>query len=159
MREWWGLMQQMQQRLLVLEEQVKLNSRTSSKPPSSDGPGQRSRSTKPKSGRKVGAQPGHKGSFRALLPSDQVDQQVLCRPEPHCVLCHGEVVVDGDKAMRHQVFDLPPMTPQVTEYVRLRGFCSGCATSTTARCPQACPAANSDRALWRWWVRCRVSFT
>ena len=38
-RESWDLMQEMRQRLQVLEEQVKLNSRTSSKPPSSDGPG------------------------------------------------------------------------------------------------------------------------
>ena len=114
-RESWGLMQEMRQRLQVLEEQVKLNSRTSSKPPSSDGPGGGSRPSKPKSGRKVGAQPGHKGSFRAMLPSDQVGQQVLCRPEPQCALCKSEVVVDEDKAIRHQVFDLPPITPEVTE--------------------------------------------
>jgi transposase len=128
MREWWVLMQEMRARLLVLEEQVKLNSRTSSKPPSSDGPGSGSRSAKPKSGRKVGAQPGHKGSFRATLASDQVDQQVVCQPEPRCTRCQGDVVVssDGDKAIRHQVFDLPPITPQVTEYLRLRGVCSGC---------------------------------
>ncbi len=96
MREWWVLMQEMRARLLVLEEQVKLNSRTSSKPPSSDGPGRGSRSSKSKSGRKVGAQPGHKGSFRAMVPSDQVDQQVVCRPQPQCALCHGDVVVHED---------------------------------------------------------------
>ena len=84
-------MQEMRQRLQVLEEQVKLNSRTSSKPPSSDSPGGRgSRPAKPKSGRKVGAQPGHKGSFRAMLPSDQVDQQVLCRPEPQCACARAK---------------------------------------------------------------------
>ena len=111
-REWWVLMQEMRARLLVLEEQVKLNSRTSSKPPSSDGPGLGSRSVKPKSGRKVGAQPGHKGSFRAMLPSDQVDQQVVCRPEPRCTQCQGDVIAHEDeaKAIRHQVFDLPPIT-------------------------------------------------
>jgi hypothetical protein len=97
MREWWVLMQEMRARLLVLEEQVKLNSRTSSKPPSSDGPGLGSRSVKPKSGRKVGAQPGHKGSFRAMLPSDQVDQQVVCQPEPRCTQCQGDVVVSGEE--------------------------------------------------------------
>ena len=75
MREWWVLMQEMRARLLVLEEQVKLNSRTSSKPPSSDGPGRGSRSSKSKSARKVGAQLGHKGSFRAMVPSDQVEKK------------------------------------------------------------------------------------
>ena len=45
-----------------------------------------------------------------MLPSDQVDQQVVCPPQPQCTLCHGDVIVDDDKAIRHQVFDLPPIT-------------------------------------------------
>lgn len=147
-RESWGLMQEMRQRLQVLEEQVKLNSRTSSKPPSSDGPGGGSRPSKPKSGRKVGAQPGHKGSFRAMLPSDQVDQQVLCRPEPQCTLCKSEVVVDEDKAIRHQVFDLPQITPEVTEYLRLRGVCSGCGHKHHGALPVGVPNGQlGPRAL------------
>ena len=148
-RESWDLMQEMRQRLQALEEQVKLNSRTSSKPPSSDGPGGRgSRPAKPKSGRKVGGQPGHKGSFRAMLPSDQVDQQVLCRPAPQCALCKGEVVVDEDKAIRHQVFDLPPITPVVTEYLRLRGVCSGCGHKHHAALPNGVPSGQlGPRAL------------
>ena len=74
-RELWSLLHEMRQRLLVLEIQVKLNSRTSSKPPSSDGPRRGSRAFKFKSGRKGGAQPEHKGSFRATVTSDQVEQQ------------------------------------------------------------------------------------
>ena len=143
-------MQEMRARLLVLEEQVKLNSRTSSKPPSSDGPGSGSRAVKPKSGRKPGAQPGHKGSFRAMLPSDQVDQQVVCQPEPRCTQCQGDVVVSGeeDKAIRHQVFDLPPITPQVTEYLRLRGVCSGCGRKHHGALPPGVPSGQlGPRAL------------
>jgi transposase len=150
MREWWVLMQEMRARLLVLEEQVKLNSRTSSKPPSSDGPGRGSRSSRSKSARKVGAQLGHKGSFRAMVPSDQVDQQVLCRPEPQCALCHGDVVAheNEDKAIRHQVFDLPPITPHVTEYLRLRGVCSGCGHKHHAALPTGVPSGQlGPRAL------------
>lgn len=148
MREWWVLMQQMRARLLVLEEQVKLDSRTSSKPPSSDGPACRLRSSKPKSARKVGAQPGHQGSYRPMVPSDQVDQQVLCLPEPQCALCQGDVAVHEDKAIRHQVFDLPPITPQVTEYLRLRGVCSGCGHKHHAALPTGVPSGQlGPRAL------------
>ena len=89
----------------------------------------------------MGAQPGHKGSFRAMLPSDQVDQQVLCRPEPQCALCKSEVVVDEDKAIRHQVFDLPRIDPVVTEYVRVRGICCGCGPHTGCR-------ARSTPGMW-----------
>lgn len=138
-RESWDLMQEMRQRLQVLEEQVKLNSRTSSKPPSCDGPGRASRPSKPKSARKVGAQPGHKGGHRAMLPSDEVDEQILCQPEPQCVLCQGEVVIDAEKAIRHQVFDLPPLKPQVTEYLRLRGVCRGCGKKHHAALPAGVP--------------------
>lgn len=148
-RESCGLLQEMRQRLLVLEELVKLNSRTSSKPPSSDGPaGRGSRAPKPKSARKVGAQPGHKGSFRAMLPSDQVDQQVVCQPEPQCARCHGDVMVDENKVIRHQVFELPPITPVVTEYLRLRGVCSGCGNKHHGPLPVGVPSGQlGPRAL------------
>lgn len=69
--------------------------------------------SKPNSGRSGGAQSGRKGSHRAMLPSDQVDQQVLCQPEPQCALCNEAVIVDKDKPIRHQVFDLPPVKPEV----------------------------------------------
>ena len=43
------------ERIAILEEQLKLNSRNSSKPPSSDGPGQRgNRARRPPSARKRG---------------------------------------------------------------------------------------------------------
>lgn len=143
-----AVIREMKQRLQVLEEQVKLNSRTSSKPPSSDGPGRGARPSKPKSGRSVGAQPGHKGSFRAMLPSDAVDQQVVCRPEPQCPQCSGEVVIDNDKAIQHQVFDLPPVKPVVTEYLRLRGVCSGCGHKHHGALPVGVPRGQlGPRAL------------
>ena len=63
-----------------LSEKLNQNSRNSHKPPSSDGPGQRkardksgSGKRKRKSGRKRGAQPGHKGNHRELIPAEQVN--------------------------------------------------------------------------------------
>ena len=60
-----------------LERQLagrKKNSTNSSKPPSSDGlaGNQRSRGRKHKSKRKPGAQPGHPGHHRALVPTAEV---------------------------------------------------------------------------------------
>jgi transposase len=64
-----------------LKKQLGRNSSNSNLPPSSDGPGAGSRGgipTKPrvKSGRKRGGQKGRRGSHRALLGSDQVDEFV-----------------------------------------------------------------------------------
>lgn len=72
------LIQQLMQRLSVLEERVNLNSRNSSKPPSSDGPGTPPRASRAPSGKRLGGQPGHKGSFRAMVPEQDVDHRVEC---------------------------------------------------------------------------------
>ena len=61
-----------QQQIAWLQERIKLDSTTSSKPPSSDGPASGSRAQRRASGRKRGAQKGHPGSFRALLSGDTV---------------------------------------------------------------------------------------
>ena len=60
------LIHQLMQRLGVLQERLHLNSRNSSKPPSSDGPETPPRAPRAKSGKRLGGQPGHKGSFRAM---------------------------------------------------------------------------------------------
>ena len=62
-----------EEQLALLQERVKLNSRNSSKPPSSDGPGQPNRAQRRASARKRGAQKGHTGTFRALMPEAEVD--------------------------------------------------------------------------------------
>src|SRR5262245_31145547 len=67
-------------RLRDLEAQVKQHSGNSSKPPSSDPPSAPPRPTRAPRGRPRGAQVGHLGQTRDLLPSDQVDQIIPCRP-------------------------------------------------------------------------------
>jgi hypothetical protein len=63
------------QRLDVLEERARLNSSNSSKPPSSDGPGTPPRTTKAQSGKRLGGQPGHKGSLSRFLARGQAHEQ------------------------------------------------------------------------------------
>jgi transposase len=142
------LIEQLLQRLNVLEERVNLNSRNSSKPPSSDGPGTPPRTPKAQSGKRLGGQPGHQGSFRAPLPEDKLTSKVLCPPPPQCTACGGAVSADGDKPIRHQVFELPKIEPIVTEYVRLRGVCSGCGQKHHGALPAGVPSGQlGPRAL------------
>ena len=138
---------QLMERLSVLEEKANLNSRNSSKPPSSDGPGTPPR-PRPKSGKRAGGQPGHPGSHREMLAEDQVNHRVECLPPEQCEGCNGTVEVDADKAMRHQVFDLPRIEPMVTEYVRLRGICRGCGRKHHGALPAGVPSGQlGPRAL------------
>ena len=63
---------QLLQQMALRQEWLKLDSRNSSKPPSSDGPAGGNRAQRRASMRKHGTQPGHKGSFRATLDDAQV---------------------------------------------------------------------------------------
>ena len=142
------LIHQLMQRLGVLQEQLHLNSRNSSKPPSSDGPETPPRAPRAKSGKRLGGQPGHKGSFRALVPESEVSQRIECAPPAQCDGCGCAVEPDGDKPMRHQVFELPEVKPIVSEYVRLRGICSGCGRKHHAALPAGVPSGQlGPRAL------------
>ena len=125
----------LQQRLAQVEEQLKLNSDTSSQPPSSDKPRhKREQKGKLPSGKKRGAQVGHKGRRREPLPPDQVDEFYIYKPDAcrHC----GEVLRGHDPTPRRwQVTEMPPLRPLVSEHQVHRLTCSGCGKSTAARLP------------------------
>lgn len=107
------------------------NSRSSSKPPSTDSIGERQqRSGPPKNSprRKAGGQPGHPGKHRELLPVDQVDELIPCYPSA-CVGCRQFAVCSthpvGAEPFRWQVTEIPPLKPTVTEY-QLYSLCGKC---------------------------------
>jgi len=138
---------QLQEQVGVLQERVKLDSTNSSKPPSSNGPGQGNRAQRRASQRKRGAQPGHKGSARAMLDEQQVDQIIDCKPGEVCE-CGAAVAMVGDEAQRHQVFDVPHVKAQVHEYRRYAGRCTGCGKAHRGALPAGVPSGQiGPRAL------------
>ena len=133
--------------LAVLHERLKLDSKNSSKPPSSDGPSSGNRAQRRASERKRGAQKGHKGSFRALVDEAQVDHIFDCKPVEVCD-CGAAVQVLAEEPVRHQVFDVPPVKPQVNEYRRYSGRCLGCGKAHRAALPAGVPSGQiGPRAL------------
>jgi transposase len=119
----WEEIQRLRARLKALEGQLKKDSRTSNKAPSSDGPTKpkRTRSRREASGRKPGGQPGHE--YHGLAPVDKADH--IERHEPsHCDTCQwdlsGQAGLDYES---RQVFDLPVLRLEVTEH---RSVCKGC---------------------------------
>jgi transposase len=128
-------------RIADLERQLALkqqNSTVTSKPPSSDGLAgrQRERGRRPKSRRRAGGQPGHRGHHRALVPVERVDAIVDLAPEAcrHCARrLHARQTI-GDPR-RHQVTELPSMAAHVTEYRCHRRECPDCGTITLAPLP------------------------
>ena len=132
--------------LALLQEKLKLNSRNSSKPPSSDGPGGPNRAARRASARKRGAQKGHPGAYRELLPEAEVDAVHECPPPDRCE-CGADVQVRG-KALRHQVFDVPEVKARVDEYRLYSGVCAGCAKVHQGVLPRGVPRGQmGPRAL------------
>ncbi len=119
--------------VVELKARLTMNSRNSSKPPSSDGyakPAPKSR--RQRSGKKPGKQPGDPG--RHLAQRDDPDATLTHRPE-HCGGCGGDVTnapVVG--TARRQVFDLPPVALFCTEHRAERRRCA-CGAETTATFP------------------------
>lgn len=116
-----------------LEKRLGKNSSNSSKPPSSDGL-KRAKSLRPKnSGRKPGGQPGHPGQTLHQSPSPDITVTVPLDQCPECGADLSGQPVEGEE--KRQVFDLPPIKMQVTEYRAQRKTCPHCGRSATAGFP------------------------
>jgi transposase len=99
----------------LLEERLNLNSKNSSKPPSTD---QKADHTPP---RKGGAIPGHPGHFRPLKAAHKIIEH-----KPHvCSRC-GSCNLRLGKPWIFQQTELPPIELLVTEYRCFRAVCRDC---------------------------------
>jgi transposase len=129
--------EQLEGRVEKLERELAKSSRNSSRPPSSDPPGKRPARGKDRSGLSQGAQPGHEGYGRELLPLCAVDELVEHWPE-RCECGHvfavGELRAVGEP-VRHQVEELPVISTQVIEHRCERVRCPGCGKQTRAMLP------------------------
>lgn len=135
-----------QKQIADLERQLALrkqNSTNSSKPPSSDGLAgeQRPRGRKHKSRRKPGGQPGHTGHHRRLIPTAEVSAIEVLLPR-QCGHCGGRLsqnprtMTTQGEPRRHQVTELPPMQPHITEYQLPHVVCDHCGKTTRAPLPE-----------------------
>jgi transposase len=125
------------ERIAQLERRVGRSSRNSSQPPSSDPPSMVPKRGKDRSGRKQGAQHGHEGKGRPLLPAWAIDEVVEHWPtECDCghAFAETERVAVGQPT-RHQVEELPVIAVTVTEHRCQRVRCPGCAATVTAVLP------------------------
>lgn len=121
-----------------LKEKLRQFSQNSSKPPSSDGPAAPKRPPKKPTGRKPGGQPGHEGHQRALVPPEQVDRRVPCKPAC-CRGCSARLAGEDPNPRLHQVFELPQVKATVTQYELHSLACSRCGEHTTAELPAGVP--------------------
>jgi len=118
----------------------------SSLPPSSRHPHARPNPPKRKSKRKRGGQRGHQKHERALVPTEQCDEVETVKPTA-CRRCGAKLTGSDPAPLRHQVWELPPIRPIVTEYQRHRLACPCCGAATCAALPKGVPRGQSGPRL------------
>jgi transposase len=130
------------ERVRELEARLGQTSANSSRPPSSDPPQAPAKRRLPPTGRKRGGQPGHRGTCRALLPVEQVDEIVAVAPE-RCRHCQQPFPEPAGRrrgrVWRHQVVELLPLAVRVTEYQVAVRRCAHCRKRTRADLPLGVP--------------------
>lgn len=137
-------------RLAELEARVRQYSGNSSRPPSSDPPEAPPRPAAPPSGRRRGGQPGHRGHQRPLVLLDEVTRLEVHRPAtcPHCtqpVSAEAEAV---GEPIRQQVWEVPPLAPEVIEHQYQAVRCGHCQRVVSApSAPLAADGGLGARAL------------
>jgi len=130
----------LERKLAELEALIGRNSRNSNQPPSKDSPEQRrNRPKKKTTGRNRGAQPGHGGHQRELLPPEKVTKFQDCHPT-ECELCQATLpTVMEANPLRHQVIDIPPLEPTATEFRLHASECEECGHLNRAQLPDGVP--------------------
>src|SRR6266487_130102 len=120
-------------RIKDLEDRLATNSRTSSKPPSSDGLARPPRSSRRPNEKRPGGQPGHPGHTLSMV--EQPEEVVRHRPEV-CGQCGKDLSeVAGTVAERRQVFDMPEIHLQAKEHQIEAIACPHCQSTSLGSFP------------------------
>lgn len=128
-----GRINALEARVEALENQQSKNSQNSSKPPSGDGFGKRTKSLRTQSGRQSGGQDDHSGS--TLEWCEAVDQ-VVTHPVLTCSGCGASLTaVEVLNLNCRQVHDLPPMQVIVHEHQSEEKSCPDCGLLNQGRFP------------------------
>lgn len=125
--------EKLESRVKELEGQIGKNSRNSSKPPSGDGFGKKTKSLRVKSERKTGGQPEHPGS--TLEWSNEVEIVVEHKVK-QCQSCASSLEeYPSQDFVARQVYDLPPIILNVTEHRAEVKICPHCGLENQAQFP------------------------
>ena len=127
-----------QARIKDLEARLAQDSRTSSKPPSSDGLGRLPRRSRRPSGKRPGGQAGHAG--HTLMMVEQPEEVVHHRPQV-CSQCGADLrAVAGILTERRQVLDVPEIRLLAQEHQIEAICCPTCQGTSLGSFPEAVSA-------------------
>jgi hypothetical protein len=131
-------MQQMQTEIDWLKEKLNRDSQNSSLSPSTDFK-KREYPKREKSGKKRGAQPGHRQHFRELRAVEECESVENYYPN-QCWKCGNPLHQIEGEPYRHQVVEIPAVKLQVKEYRLHQCVCQVCNCLTRATLPSTVPS-------------------
>lgn len=138
---------ELEHRVHELERQLGSNSKTSSKPPSSDGLRKPTNLRTP--GGKKGAPKGHPGSTLRFV---EHPDEIILHGLSSCPDCqHSLTEVESQTYEKRQVFELPPPRIVTTEHRAEKKYCSHCCRMQRASFPEQVAAPvqyGTSLAVW-----------
>ncbi|MDJ0572927.1 MAG: IS66 family transposase [Pleurocapsa sp. MO_192.B19] len=133
--------QELRERIGELERSLGLNSKNSSKPPSSDGlkKEKRSKSLRKKSGKKSGGQKGHQGyTLEAKIEPDKI---INHQTPSSCHRCGWDMTKEEvGEVIKRQVFEIPEPKIEVTEHQVGVKECPHCQAKIQGKFPETVTA-------------------
>jgi transposase len=72
---------------------------------------------------------------------EEVDEVIVLKPE-QCQGCHAPLSGDDASPFRHQVIEMPPIKPVITEYQWHQLVCTACGATTRAPWPAGVPSGT-----------------
>jgi transposase len=124
-------MNRLQERVERLAAQLRQNSTTASRPPSSDAPYKKPRRrTASKGSRKGGGKPGHQGHRQELLAPTTVEELM-----PESCACGSGEFGRGRPYYTHQVIELPRIEMEGSHWGLPQGQCVACGRWCKATVP------------------------
>lgn len=133
-------LKQTKNQLQALRERMGRNATNSSIPPSANPlHAPKPNADKKPSGRKRGGQEGHPPANRELVPEEQLaEPPIACIPDT-CEHCAAALSGVDPMPLPHQVTEIPPITPEVREYLRHTLKCQQCGHCTRGQLPDGVP--------------------
>ena len=125
-----------------LKEKLNINSKNSSKSPSSDPHRAKKKKIKKK---KRGPKHGHKGFWRKLFFKNKITSSKNIFPKK-CPKCGGEKL-KSIKVEKRQVIELPEIKPVINEYNIYTGRCINCNQKVKAERPKDCKYLFGPRLM------------
>ncbi len=124
----------LESRVKTLEDEFAKDSHNSSKPPSSDRMKKRTKSLRQRSEKPVGGQKGHKGHTLKRVENPHKTEVLPAPAQCRCGQYLDETVVENYES--RQIFDIPPVQIEVTEYKAEIKLCPHCNRPAKATFPE-----------------------